>query len=309
MLREARGELAKALQDRQAGLQQWPKAADRDEQLQAMNLLRAKLGEPARAARELGALARSAHGKPALQISSWREAARLFAKVRETDHARWAWHELEAAYRAVPVKARENLPPEATAAAAEAHLALGASTFEEFKRQPIEPPLMRTLNRKVALLQQVKKRAEETVAMRQAEPAVCALALLAQAISASPAPARLSAEQRKLYRDALQEKAKPLLDEARETLVGADGKARELGVTSGCGGKAAALLDKLGAKPQPRAELAIARLPLTGAPGLVTADGLPAEEASEAGGPASQPRGTAESAPAAQVGSETGRGR
>ena len=67
-------------------LQQWPKAADRDEQLQAVNLLRARLGEPARAARELAALARSVHGKPALQISSWREAARLFAKVREIEH-------------------------------------------------------------------------------------------------------------------------------------------------------------------------------------------------------------------------------
>src|SRR5207245_2517794 len=116
--------------------------------------------------------------------------------------------------------------------------ALGLQAFEDFKKQQIQPPLARTLNRKIALLQQVKKRAEETVAMRQAEPAVCALAqlgeaqmLLAHAIATSPAPGGLNAEERKLYRDALQEKAKPLLDEARETLAGADGRARELGGT------------------------------------------------------------------------------
>ena len=121
-------------------------------------------------------------------------------------------------------KSRVSLPAEASAAAAEAHLALGARTFENFKRQRIEPPLAKTLNRKLALLQQVKKRAEETVAMRQAEPAVCALAqlgeaqmLLAQSIEESPAPPRLNLEERKLYRDALHEKAAPVLDEARAT--------------------------------------------------------------------------------------------
>jgi phosphoglycolate phosphatase-like HAD superfamily hydrolase len=141
---------------------------------------------------------------------------------------------------------------------------------------------MRSLNRKVALLQQVKKRAEETVAMRQADPAVCALAqlgeaqmLLAQAIAKSPAPRQLNQEERKLYRAALEEKAKPIYDEARETLKAADGKAHELGVASTCVSRTATLLEKLDAKPAPRATLAVAQMPLARAPSFVDAAGKP----------------------------------
>jgi hypothetical protein len=210
------------------------------------------------------------------------------------------------------------LPPEATAAAAEAHFALGLATFDEFKKQQIQPPLARTLNRKIALLQQVKRRAEETVAMRQAEPAVCALAqlgeaqmLLAHAIATSPAPGGLTAEERKLYRDALQEKAGPLLDEARETLAGADARSRELGVTGACVARAGSLLEKLGKKPQPRAELAVARMPIRDIPELVTADGptaVPERGSSPSGiAPGSKSHGTAKATSPAQVRSGTGR--
>jgi hypothetical protein len=318
VLREGGGELAKAVQDRKDALQQWPHAQDRDEQVFALNVLRAKVGDAARAARELADLGQSARGNPALQISSWREAARLFAHSHDARNATWAWVRLESVWRTVSQKARSGLPPEASAAAAEAHYALGLQAFEDFKEQQIRPPLARTLNRKVALLQQVKKRAEETVAMGQAEPAVCALAqlgeaqmLLAQAIATSPAPGGLNAEQRKLYRDALQEKAKPLLDEARETLGGADGKARELGVSGGCVARVAALLEKLGAKPQPRTELIVARLPIAEVPGLVTADGRPAEPASAraaaAPAPASKPDGPPRTTSPAQLGSESRR--
>jgi TolA-binding protein len=290
VLREARNELAKALQDRTAALTAWPKTADHDEQVEAVALLRARLGEPSRAARDLAAVARNAHGKTALQLTSWREAARLFARVREIDHSRWAWAELEKAYRSVSAKAREKLPAEAIAAAAEAHLQLGSRTFDDFKKQQIEPPLMRTLNRKVALLQQVKKRAEETVAMRQADPAVCALAqlgeaqlLLAQSIAKSPAPRELNQEERKLYRAALEEKAKPIYDEARETLKAADGKAHELGVASTCVSRVATLLEKLDAKPAPRATLAVAQMPLAQAPSFVDAAGKPIDLENVAG--------------------------
>src|SRR3989440_8819114 len=169
-------------------------------------------------------LARAAKEKPALQIAAWREAARLFAQARESGNAQWSWTELERVYRALAPKERENLPDDAFAAAADAHFALGAAGFESFRRQQIRPPLMATLNRKIALLQSVKKRAEETVAMRQAEPAGCALAqlgeaqvLLGQAIAQSPFPPRLNADQRKLYREMLGEKAQPLYSEARET--------------------------------------------------------------------------------------------
>src|SRR3954470_8904519 len=297
VLREARNELQKALQDRSAALTAWPKTADHDEQVQTVAFLRAKLGEPSRAARDLAAVARTVHGKPALQLSSWREAARLFARVREIDHARWAWSELEKAYRFLPAKAREKLPAEAVAAAAEAHLQLGSRTFDDFKKQQIEPPLMRTLNRKVALLQQVKKRAEETVAMRQADPAVCALAqlgeaqmLLAQAIAQSPAPRQLNEEERKLYRAALEEKAKPIYDEARETLKAADGKAQELGVSSPCVSRVSTLLEKLDVKPAPRTTLAVAQMPLAQAPPFVDADGKPVDVDAGPGSPGGRER-------------------
>ena len=223
-------------------------------------------------------------------------------------------------WHALPAKARSSLPPEANAAAAEAHFALGVQAFEDFKKQPIQPPLARTLNRKIALLQQVKKRAEETVGMRQAEPAVCALAqlgeaqmLLAQAIATSPAPGGLNGEERKLYRDALQEKAKPLLDEARETLAGADGRARELGVLGGCVAKAGSLLEKLGGKVQPRTEMAVARMPIADVPPLVLGDGRPAERTGDGtpagAAPGSTSDGTAKNASAPQLGNGTGRDR
>ncbi|HWE23633.1 MAG TPA: tetratricopeptide repeat protein [Myxococcales bacterium] len=319
VLREARGELAKAFQDRQAALQEWPHVPDRAEQVLALNLLRAKLGEPARAARELVALARASHQNATLQLDALREAARLFTGLRESGNATAAWRDLESAYHAAS-RLQAALPPQASSAAAEAHLALGAQTFEEFKRQRIEPPLARTLNRKVALLQQVKKRAEETVAMRQAEPAVCALAqlgeaqmLLAQAIAESPAPPRLTAQERKLYRDALHEKAAPLLDEARATLSGADAKARELGVTGGCPAQTTALLEKLGVKPSARPELTMVRLPLAGTPPLVTSDGQPVEPgpagSSTGTAPVSKLNGTATTAPPAQLESTKRRAR
>jgi len=244
-----------------------------------------------------------------------REAARLFARTSATSNALAAWRELELAYRALTSR-RAALPPEATAAAAEAHLALGAQTFEKFKRQQIEPPLTRTLNRKLSLLQQVKKRAEETVAMRQAEPAVCALAqlgeaqmLLAEAIATSPAPRALNGQERKLYREALQEEAKPLLEEARNTLASADAKALELGVTGACAQRAGALIEELGAKSRVRPQLAIPRMSVAATPPLVNADAQPAGSSSSEAAPASQLHGTPPPGSPAQLGSMPGRGR
>ncbi len=285
LLREARGELRQALADRTLSMQMWKKAADHDESALECEKLRARLGEISRAARDLAALARTTK-KPALQLAAWREAARLFARVRESDNARWSWTEVERVWKSLGPKAREKLSDEAVTAAAEAHFALGGNGFEDFKRQQIKPPLMTTLNRKIALLQAVKKRAEDTVALRQAEPAVCAMArlgeaqmILGQSIAQSPFPPALNAAQRKLYRDALREKAQPLYLEARETLRGADEKARELGVTGACPGKVTALLDKLGAKPAARPQLFQAKAPLAPVPDFVDAEGGPVEEA------------------------------
>ena len=109
------------------------------------------------------------------------QEARLFSRAHETGNSIWSWTEVELVYKALGPKAREKLPSEAVAAAADAHFALGGTGFDRFKKEEIKAPLMTTLNRKIALLQAVKKRAEETVSMRQAEPAVCALAQLGEA--------------------------------------------------------------------------------------------------------------------------------
>ena len=148
--------------------------------------------------------------------------------------------------------------------------------------------------------------------MRQAEPAVCALVqlgeaqiLLAQSIAESPAPRGLNAQEKQLYRDALQEKAAPVLDEARATLTGADAKARELGVAGNCVARATALLENLGKKPAARAELAIARLPIAGTPSLVSSDGQAAEPGyarpSTGTAPVSKPDGTTTRSSPAQL--------
>src|SRR5204863_6804746 len=278
VLREARGELRQAVADRALGLQLWKSPADPDEQRYALAQLRARVDEPARVARDMADLARSVKQKPALQIAAWREAARLFAKAGEASNAQWSWTELERVYRALGPKGREKLPLDALAAAADAHFELGAGAFESFRKQEIRPPLMATLNRKIALLQAVKRRAEETVAMRQAEPAVCALAqlgeaqmLLGQAIATSPFPPGLNGEQRKLYRAALSERAEPLYGEARETLKSAEAKARELGVTGPCALRVATLLDKMSVKPAERVQLSVAASPVVDIPELVDA--------------------------------------
>ncbi|HET9752875.1 MAG TPA: tetratricopeptide repeat protein, partial [Myxococcales bacterium] len=248
--------------------------------------LRAGLGEISRAAREMAGIARAAKQNPSLQLTAWREAARLFARVHESGNAQWSWTEAERAYRSLSQKARESLSPVALAAAAEAHFALGQSGFESFRKQEIRQPLMATLNRKIALLQAVRKRAEETVAMRQAEPAVCALAqlgeaqmMLGQAIATSPYPPGLNAEQRKLYRDALAEKAQPLSVEARETLKSADARARDLGVNGPCAQRVGSLLEKLAAKAADRPKMSLARSPVLDTPEMVDGRAVQGERA------------------------------
>jgi tetratricopeptide (TPR) repeat protein len=286
VLREARGELRQAVADRSLALKLWNDPEDLDEQQFAVAQLRARLGESARAAREMAAIARQAKQKPALQIAAWREAARFYASARESGNAHSSWTELERLYRGLGAKTRETLPAEAVAAAADAHFALGAAGFDSFRRQEIRPPLTATLNRKISLLQAVKKRAEETVAMRQAEPAVCALAqlgeaqmLLGQAIATSPFPPGLNGDQRKLYRAALIEKAEPLSAEARDTLKGAEIKARELGVTGQCPQRVATLLDKLSVKPAERSQLSLAAAPVVDRPEMVDARAVEGERA------------------------------
>src|SRR5262249_46323888 len=133
-----------------------------------------------------------------------------------------------------------------------------------------------TLNRKIALLQGVRKRAEETVAMRQAEPAVCALAqlgeaqmLLGKSIATSPYPPGLNGEQRKLYRAALVEKAEPLYAQAPETLESGESKVRELGVAGPCPQRVATLLAKTAGKPAQKPQLTLAAAPVLDVPMLV----------------------------------------
>ena len=284
VLREARGELRQALLDRSLALELWTKPEDLDERRFALAQLRARVGEPVRAAREMTAIGRAAKEKPPLQMAAWREAARFYASAQETGNAQRCWTELERVFHAIGPKGREKLPPEAFAAAAEAHFALGASGFDSFRRQQIRPPLMASLNRKISLLQGVKKRTEETVAMRQAEPAVCALAqlgeaqmLLGQAIATSPYPPGLNGEQRKLYRAALAERAEPLQAEARETLKSAEAKTRELGVTGPCAQRVAALLDKLSVKAVERTQLSLAAQPVVDPPQMVDARAVEGE--------------------------------
>jgi len=114
--------------------------------------------------------------------------------------------------------------------------------------------------------------------MRQAGPAVCALAqlgeaqmLLGQSIVQSPVPQGLNPEQRKLYRAALTERAQPLYDDAKATLQSADGKARELGVAGNCSARVGALLEKLASRPADRQQMQLAPAPIVPAPEMAGA--------------------------------------
>ena len=103
--------------------------------------------------------------------------------------------------------------------------------------------------------------------------------LLGKALAESPYPPGLNADQRKLYRDALQEKAKPLYAEARDTLESADEKAHELGVVGACPTKVAQLLEKVGGDVDDREKLELAPSPLVGVPDMVPADEVDGERA------------------------------
>jgi hypothetical protein len=158
----------------------------------------------------------------------------------------------------------------------------------------------------VALLQQVKKRAEEVVGMRQAAPAVCALsqlgeaqALLAWGIAQSPAPSGLTSDERKLYRAQLDEKAQPLFAEARETLRGARDRALELGVAGSCRAKAQAQLQKLGEPATQREPLPEMALAMAQVPALLDADGQEVPRAGQAGGRSKDDQARGAAAPAA----------
>ena len=104
-----------------------------------------------------------------------------------------------------------------------------------------------------------------------------------------------------------------MLDEARATLAGADAKARELSVTGDCATRTSALLEKLGQKAVPRAELTIAHLPVAGTPPLVASDGRPAGPSNggtaTGAAPASQLNGTATRTSPAQLESTRRRDR
>ena len=280
VLREARGELKAALAARQLSLKTWPKGPDADEDAYTVAILRGKLGETTGAARELAGLAQRLHGKPGLQIQAWRETAKLYMKLRQNDQAGWAWTQVERSFARLSPKARES-EGGAAEAAAEAHFELGRQAFEEFQKQRIEAPLQRTLAKKVALLQRVKKRNEATVALRQAGPAVCALVqlgeaqlIMSQSIEKSPLPPGLKGEQRKLYRTALEEQWKPIRDTAEETLREAEAKAREVGIgNQPCASKARAVLEKMGAPVSVPAQLALPQARPT-VPGWVDSDGI-----------------------------------
>ena len=109
--------------------------------------------------------------------------------------------------------------------------------------------------------------------------------------------------------EALQEEAKPLLEEARNTLASADAKALELGVTGACAQRAGALIEELGAKSRVRPQLAIPRMSVAATPPLVNADAQPAGSSSSEAAPASQLHGTPPPGSPAQLGSMPGRGR
>src|SRR5207245_1464112 len=106
--------------------------------------------------------------------------------------------------------------------------------------------------------------------------------LLGQAIASSPFPGGLNAEQRKLYRAALTDRAEPLYAEARETLRSADAKARELGVTGQCSQQVAILLGKVSAKPAERTQLSLAQSPVFDVPMMVDVRALGNEGAARA---------------------------
>ena len=286
VLREARGELRQALSDRALSLQLWKAPADRDEQLYAQAKLRARLGEirarrgrwpPSPAARSRSPTCSSPPGaRPRGSSPRCTRAATRSGRGRRRSACTGRCRR-----RRARASRPTRWPPRRRRTSRSASRDSRASASQEIRQ-----PLMTTLNRKIALLQAVRKRAEETVAMRQAEPAVCALAqlgeaqmMLGQAIATSPYPPGLNADQRKLYRDALSEKAQPLSVEARETLKSADARARELGVNGPCAQRVGSLLEKLAAKAADRPQMTLARSPVLDTPQMLDGRAVQGERA------------------------------
>jgi len=91
-------------------LELWTRPEDLDERRFALAQLRARVGEPVRAAREMTAIARRAKEKPALQMAAWREAARFYADAKEIGNASGAGRSWSMVFLAIGPKGREKLP-------------------------------------------------------------------------------------------------------------------------------------------------------------------------------------------------------
>jgi Tfp pilus assembly protein PilF len=126
-------------------------------------------------------------------------------------------------------------------AIASAELLLVESDEKKYRELPVAPPYERTLPRKLAALKTLDDRLAKVVAHGRASAAVCALVQsgvaygeLANTLGNAKAPRSFTQEQREMFHEQLSDKSQPLLDHARETLLGSITRAREARTEPAC---------------------------------------------------------------------------
>jgi tetratricopeptide (TPR) repeat protein len=131
--------------------------------------------------------------------------------------------------------------PDALDAAADAALVLTHEEMTKYRALTLAAPYERTVPRKIAALKALDEKLAKVVARGRANAAVCALVEsgqaygdLAQDLGKARAPSVLTNEQREMFREQLAEKAQPLFDHARQSLVEAVTRAREAGTAPAC---------------------------------------------------------------------------
>ncbi|MHB1844301.1 MAG: tetratricopeptide repeat protein [Deltaproteobacteria bacterium] len=179
--------------------------------------------------------------------------ARLYEKARNLKEARRIDQEILAFYKHA---SKKRLSPEAFDAVGHASYAVNEDAFAAFDGLRLHLPEKRLLGdvkAKARSLIEVQRIYTETVALRSADPAICALWKIglayqkfAQALYDAPIPAQFRGQEQlvQAYKDQLAQQAMPVESKAKEAFQSAVAKSRELGVYNDCSEKAHLALRK-----------------------------------------------------------------
>ena len=283
---------AEAVRDRETYLKLWPVAKSHNQGDSQSEKVFASIadveeaqGHVAAAIRQLEEHALHVERDAGAVMAIDYRLAKLYGRLHNTRMA----HKLyEAIWDLGKHTNKQKLAPESLDALGHASYELNDATYAEFERLKLRLPeaeLVKSVKAKVRALGEVRRVYKETVELRVAEPAICALykvasaeQSLAQSLYDAPVPANIRANDQleSAYKDALAQQAQPIENAAKADFKSALDQARELGVFDECADKSFDALRRYdpqayGELPEAIAEVTVATRALNPDLGLMTA--------------------------------------